>query len=136
MHLAIMETRRKILLGTLAGLVGAVGLAALVIFVPPKKEVFNNLSSRISYIKFSSNEYSFIKSHAASKKEEKLIPKGEEHAYMAKYHGGGVSICGQTSRNARDFDGDGVKDLYYICKDGARIAHLSKSKFWADFGKE
>ena len=40
-------------------------------------------------------------------------------------HGGISKSYGIEGNEARDFDGDGINDLYRICKDGTKIARLS-----------
>ncbi|MFA5175782.1 MAG: hypothetical protein WC413_00785 [Candidatus Nanoarchaeia archaeon] len=64
------------------------------------------------------------------------------YSYAKRTHGGIVSIVDST-HTKKDFDNDGINDLYMVCKDGAIISRLSKdpnniagSDLWYDVGKQ
>lgn len=57
-------------------------------------------------------------------KNQEIISSESLPSYIM-HHGGISKSYGIEGNEARDFDGDGINDLYRICKDGTKIARLS-----------
>lgn len=49
-------------------------------------------------------------------------------------HNGIRRIVIPSDKKGYDFDNDGIKDKYIICKDGSYIIHNSSSGLWKDIG--
>jgi len=86
----------------------------------------------------------------AKRYQEKKISINDEFlpSYAKMTH---IGVEKFVADSARDFDADGINDPYFLCKDGAILARLSKNpdnrpfhvagttfypNFWYDLGKQ
>lgn len=116
-----MTTKKQIIVGTLAGLLGAGIVGGMIKTFPTDQELADRV---VRY-----------------QEEQRPISQAYLHSYMKMYHGGFKEFVGITGENARDLTGDGVKDGHYICNDGAIIAAKEQKIrsdytifYWVDLG--